>query len=115
MGYSNDPTVLSGSAMQQEDLLKLCDDNGNRSLRNSITLYRLWAAFYFEEFDLAATLVKNIQNISQTNRATNIIWRYALLEGLTAFTLSQRNKSRKWKAHATKITLKVQEWVKKGA
>eukprot|EP00957_Ditylum_brightwellii_P078091 5937035-Ditylum_brightwellii.AAC.1 len=110
MGYSNDPTVLSGSVMQQEDLLKHCDENEDRSLRNSITLYRLWAAFYFEEFDLAATLVQDIQDISQTNRAPNIIWRCALLEGLTAFTLFQKNKSRKWKAHATKITSKVREW-----
>eukprot|EP00957_Ditylum_brightwellii_P212075 15366936-Ditylum_brightwellii.AAC.1 len=80
MGCSNDPSVLSGSVMQQEDLLKHCNENEDRNLRNMITLYRLWAAFYFEEFDLAAMLVQDIQDMSKSNRAPNTIWRCALLE-----------------------------------
>eukprot|EP00957_Ditylum_brightwellii_P124022 9453514-Ditylum_brightwellii.AAC.1 len=53
MGESDDPKVLSGSVMQQEELMKNCNQNEFRALRNVTLFYRLWAAFCFEDFDLA--------------------------------------------------------------
>jgi len=114
MGQSNDPQILTGKVMQQDDLLRKSEENKDYLLKSTINFHQIWAAFYFGDLEYAGALVKDIQNIQSTNVGSFLVWRCALFDGLTAFALARKHQSYKWKKHAAKVTSKVRRWVEKG-
>jgi predicted ATPase len=113
MGRNNDPLVLSGEVMSQEEMLQAADNDNNPPLRSQLQCHRLQLAVYFGDYELAAQLIGPASNIGTVNPANPIIWRTALFEGITAFEMVRRGK-RKWKGTAMKAVTKVQKWVQAG-
>lgn len=113
MGRSDDPLVLSGEAMDQEEMLRAADVDKNPPLRAQLQCHRLQLAVYYRDFKLAGKLVGLSSNIAAVNPANPIIWRTALFEGVAAFELV-RQKRLSWKRTALKALSKIQKWVDTG-
>lgn len=113
MGRCDDPLVLSGEAMLQEEMLKAADEDKIPPLRCQVHCHRLQLAVYYRDFELAGKLISSTSSIASVNPANPIIWRTALFEGVAAFELVRR-KRKKWKSTGMKSISKVQKWVKGG-
>jgi len=81
----------------------------------STQCHRLQLAVYFRDSDQAAQLIGPASRISMVNPASPIIWRNALFEGIAAFELYRRGRSkRKWRRTALQALKKTQKWVDAG-
>ena len=113
MGRTDDPLVLSGEAMSQEEMLQTAERDKNHPLRVQLYCHRLQLAVYYGEFDVAATLIRPCSSIGMVNPGNPIVWRTALFEGIAAFEMVRQGK-RRWKGTAIKAMSKVQKWVEAG-
>lgn len=113
MGRCDDPLILSGDAMRQEEMLQAANTDKNLPLQAQLHCHRLQLAVYYRDFALAGKLIGLSKNIAAVNPANPIIWRTALFEGVAAFELARR-KSRIWKRTAFISLSKVQKWVDAG-
>jgi predicted ATPase len=113
MGRCDDPVVLSGEVMSQEEMLKAADDDMNPPLRAQVHCHRLQLAVYYRDFELAGKLLGPVSVIGAVNPGNPIVWRTALFEGVAAFELTRR-KQKKWKSTALRALAKVTKWVDEG-
>ena len=113
MGRCDDPLVLSGEAMSQEEMLRAADADKNPPLRAQLQCHRLQLAVYYRDFKLAGKIIGLSSNIAIVNPANPIIWRTALFEGVAAFELVRQNRTT-WKRTALKALSKIQKWVDTG-
>ena len=113
MGRCDNVTVLTGEAMNEDEMLKAADQDKNPPLRSQLQCHRLQLAVYYRNFELAGKLIRLASNIGTVNPANPIIWRTALFEGVAAFELVRLGKL-KWKKTAVKSISKVQKWVDAG-
>jgi predicted ATPase len=113
MGRNDDPLVLSGEVMNQEEMFQAADNDNNPPLRSQLQCHRLQLAVYFGDYELAAQLIGPASDVGKVNPANPIIWRTALFEGIAAFEMVRRGK-RKWKGTALKAITKIQKWVQAG-
>ena len=113
MGRCDDPLILSGEAMHQEEMLRSADADKNPPLRAQLQCHRLQLAVYYRDFELAGKLICLSKCIAAVNPANPIIWRTALFEGVAAFELARR-KHRSWKKTALRSLSKVKKWVDAG-
>eukprot|EP00566_Odontella_aurita_P016656 CAMPEP_0113568986 /NCGR_PEP_ID=MMETSP0015_2-20120614/24155_1 /TAXON_ID=2838 /ORGANISM="Odontella" /LENGTH=246 /DNA_ID=CAMNT_0000471591 /DNA_START=50 /DNA_END=787 /DNA_ORIENTATION=- /assembly_acc=CAM_ASM_000160 len=113
MGFSENPQVLTGDVMREEDVLRKCKEGGNLGAISIFKSYQVFAAFYFGNFERASRLTKELRkNLAPS---TPMVWRVCLYEGLTAFSLARRKRSKKWKSRALQVMLKVRRWVESGS
>jgi predicted ATPase len=113
MGRCDDPLVLSGEVMSQEEMLQAADDDKNAPLRAQVHCHRLQLAVYYRDFELAGKLLGPVSVIATVNPGNPIVWRTALFEGVAAFELIRR-KQNKWKRTALQALSKVKKWVDGG-
>ena len=63
-----DPTVLTGTAMHQEEYLKLCEEEGVRDYFRRFYCCRLYLAYLFHDHSLAEEMVKQCEEVAQLAR-----------------------------------------------
>ena len=60
-----DPTVLTGTAMNQEEYLKLCEEEGVRDYFRRFYCCRLYLAYLFHQHSLAEEMVRKCEEVAQ--------------------------------------------------
>ncbi|KAG7363761.1 multi-sensor signal transduction multi-kinase [Nitzschia inconspicua] len=113
LGRSNDPLVLTGEAMDQDEILADAERENNPPLKAQLYCHQLQLAVYLCDFTLASSILKHTSCIGAVNPANPIIWRTALFEGITAFEMAQQG-NKKHRAVGTKSLKKVKGWVDQG-
>ena len=113
MGRTDDPMVLSGEAMSQEEMLQAAEKDKNPPLQAQLYCHRLQLAVYYGEYDVAASLIRPSSSIGTVNPGNPIVWRTALFEGIAAFEMVRQGK-RKWRGTGMKAMSKVHKWVEAG-
>lgn len=110
-GVRRDPfSVYNGSIDDCDDLLCYALDNGRAALSQIVYFYRLFAAFFFERYNEAATFANEYRKLSQGAMPTHDIL-HALFEGLTAFQRARsENDSQLMELGHSAIAL-YQSWV----
>eukprot|EP00568_Trieres_chinensis_P003584 CAMPEP_0183305542 /NCGR_PEP_ID=MMETSP0160_2-20130417/10250_1 /TAXON_ID=2839 ORGANISM="Odontella Sinensis, Strain Grunow 1884" /NCGR_SAMPLE_ID=MMETSP0160_2 /ASSEMBLY_ACC=CAM_ASM_000250 /LENGTH=249 /DNA_ID=CAMNT_0025468753 /DNA_START=81 /DNA_END=830 /DNA_ORIENTATION=+ len=111
MGKSDDPAVLIGDALKEEDIAKYPKKG---MLKTWMAVYQMWLAYYFDHLELCCKLFSEVRDLETKTRAGYIVWRHALIEGLVCFRLAQKTKKRNWKRRGMKIMEKIKKWVEKG-
>lgn len=113
MSSSDDPVVLSGTAMDQSTLMRECIDC--KAVHSVFTLksHQLQLAYLFERYDLASKLVD--WNATKFRAPLILTWRHTIFQGLTALVLARKGRKRRiWRKFAMKVVRKVRTWVSKG-
>jgi hypothetical protein len=67
LGRSDDPLVLTGEAMNQNDVLQEAELENNPPLRVQIYCHQLQLAVYLGDFDLASSLIRHTSCIATVN------------------------------------------------
>jgi hypothetical protein len=117
LGRSEDPLVLTGTAMEQEAMTKLAMETNNRLLEIVVDAYRLPLALIFRDYELADKLSQKTDEIGEEILVAHIfVPRHMFYAGMTAFAMarSKSKGSRKQLRRATKIMRKMQKWVQSG-
>ena len=110
MGDCENPVVLTGTAMDQEELLA----TQNPFLVCNIRFQRMWLAVYFEEYSLAWEMAECSRDMSEIMIGRHVNWRSALFEGLAAFSLARKSHQKIWKRRAHRVYNRVKKWEKSG-
>jgi len=111
MGKSEDPTVLTGEAMNQD---KLGTENVNTQFLELMRVIRIILAYYFGRYEQAWELLIATKNFEKSNGLLFMIWRKLMFEGLTAFALARQTKKSRWRKRGAKIGKKLKKMVANG-
>jgi hypothetical protein len=110
MGDSDNPVVLTGKAMNQEELfatkqpLLICNSR----------LVIMWLAVYFGEYELAWEMAESSRDAKDVMIGTYQIWRSAFFEGLALFSLARATKEKVWRSRARRVVKQIKTWEKRG-
>ena len=107
-----DPTLLSGSAMDQEDIMQRSSERNLINVKSLICVLRLRLAFIFGKYEIAAELAEWRLDVSKTRPLrgatyVNELW----FTGLTAVAMFKKKKDpSKWRKVATQALKKLFQW-----
>jgi hypothetical protein len=101
VGHCENPVVLTGDAMDQEEMLA----SRQHFLVCSVHFARMWLAVYFGEYELAWEMAESSRDMFKIMIGRHILWRSALFEGLATFSLARKTQERKWKKRALRSYL----------
>lgn len=108
----DDPTLLSGSAMDQEDIMQRSSERNLINVKSLICVLRLRLAFIFGKYEIAAELAEWRLDVSKTRPLrgatyVNELW----FTGLTAVAMFKKKKDpSKWRKVATQALKKLFQW-----
>ena len=110
-----DPVILSGEAMDEEQLMKSSVDTANTLLEYVIYLNVAFLSFIFGDFDRAAMYSQKIWDIADKFPGMYIINIQAFYDGLSSYALARRitKNKKKWRKRGRKMTNKFVTWAKK--
>ena len=117
LGRSEDPLVLTGEAMNQEEMRKLAKETNNRLLEVCVDAFRLPLAYILGDYELADELSGRTREIGKEILVSHIfVPRHLFYAGMTAFALarSKCKASRKQLRYANLILRKMKKWAQSG-
>jgi len=109
IGYSNDPTKLTGEIMNQEDTLRKAKLKNNSLVICYIYLNAMWLSYMFGKYQLAAEMADN-SNIHEVVTSKIEVCNYEFCRGLIALALEFETREKKWRKNALDSIAKLKEW-----
>jgi len=123
-GIDDDPTILTGSAMDQEEYLKICEEKGLRDYFRHFYGCRLYLAYLFRRHSLAEDTVKACAELESSKfcSSTEIVVETFYM-GLIAADAIQRRKGaessaadiERWQKMADDSLNSLTTWAKEGS
>ncbi len=124
-GIDDDPTILTGSAMDQEEYLKTCEEKGLRDYYRHFFCCRLYLAYLFRRHSLAEDMVKSCVELAQSSKfcsSTEMIVE-TFYTGLIAAEAIQRRRGadssaadiERWQKMADDSLNSLTTWAKEGS
>jgi len=111
IGDSEDPTELTGEAMDQEEFLKSALQKQHRNAVNVISFVRLWLAYLFRRSDVAAEMAERHREISKTEplRLERVVDQTFYI-GLIAIERARGGEVKEWRSIASESLEKMKVW-----
>ena len=124
-GINDDPTILTGSAMDQEEYLKTCEEKGVRDYFRFFYGCRLYLAYLFRRHSRAEETVKACAELAQSSKfcASSEIVVETFYMGLIAADAIQRRKGaessvadiERWQKMANDSLNSLTTWANEGS
>ena len=111
MGRSDDPLVLSGEALDQEEFLRDAEERCIPTATQKVYLMRLQLAYYFGDINLASKMLEACEKLMATITAHMVYEVYTFFRGLIYLEQARRTKRRKFKKKARSAITKMEKWV----
>ena len=109
-GRSDSAVELSGEAMNLKSVLEEATRTKNTFLTTIVNLNRLWLAYLFGDYYLAANMAKSSRNIQDVAPGVFEVVEQAFYDGLTSCVMMK--EGRQWKISAQKSMEKLQKWAR---
>ena len=112
---NNDPTTLTGEAMNQEVILREAEESKQLQIIHGVHFFRMWLAYLFRRYDIAAEMVGLIQEVSKSlslrlMAIVNETW----FMGLVALHMSRTSpqESGRWNSIAKSSISQMKTWMR---
>ena len=94
---NEDLTLLSGSAMNQEELLQRARELGQTNVESFIIFFRMWLGYIFGRYELAAEMAEQRREISKVRPLRGGSYVSEIFySGLIAVEMAKRNDPGEW-------------------
>jgi predicted ATPase len=117
-GSSEDPTILTGEAMDEEEFLGSNSGSGENKTACLVYFYliRYWVAFLFNDYELARQMKKELdkRTASGLTKSHFLFYMEILFSGLLSVARFRETKKRKRKVEAKQRLKELQKHVKAG-
>lgn len=110
-GRSEDPLVLSGEAMIQDEFLRDAKERRIPTATQKVVFVRMQLAYYFGDIDLAAELQESCEKLTATISAHLVYEVFTFFSGLIFLEQARRTNKKKYKKKALSIIKKMKGWV----
>jgi len=115
LGFSEeDPIVLTGIAMHQEELLKVITADGQQTALNAVHSQRLELAYLFGRYCLASKILDEVKPWEAVAPGYVAIFRTSMFQGLTCYAIAATGDRRKWMKRGDAFLKKIERWFKSG-
>lgn len=118
MGRAVNPTAMDGDAIPYDEALKEATNRGNLCIHNTTKMYRMWAASYFGDHELAWRMYTECPTLEKRLLGTFVLCRVIFFKGLTALALARRSsgvaRRGRWMRRAGVAISQVEGFIKKG-
>mmetsp|Transcript_5487 Transcript_5487/g.15949 ORF Transcript_5487/g.15949 Transcript_5487/m.15949 type:complete len:361 (+) Transcript_5487:638-1720(+) len=111
LGRSANPVKLIGEEMDEDCLLRSAEENSDELIYSMINLFRMWLAYLFKEYELAADMIeKNRDHYGKESKLARFdpVCTYAFYSGLTALVLARKEGKSKWLGTIEKATRRME-------
>ena len=116
MGRSDNPVVLTGSAMNQDEFLSDTNSSNIVGKVQSVWYQLNQLGFYFGDMEVASKYGEMLWNRKKSvDGSSFIVPVYLMFVCLTAMEMSRRTRKRKYHYNARKHTKELTKWLKKQA
>jgi len=114
MGRGDDPLILTGDVINEEDHLAWAQNGNMQMVITVIYNVRIEQAYYFHEYEKAAEFFDCFLPGEKTYPGSFFNVRNALFEGLVSFAMASIKDHRHWMKRGSSVLKKVRKWVKAG-
>ena len=112
LGHSNDPTVLSGFAIEnQEEFFNSLVEKKQQGVLQYYYFFRMWLAFIFRRMDLAAQMANELGTLMKTLKP-EILAHQTLFLGLVATEMVHAGGDAEWRLVALRSKERLDDWAK---
>ena len=112
LGRSEDPVVLTGEAMTQDEFLRDAQERCIPTAKQKVCLVRMELAYLFGDLDLAVEMVEACEKLTATITAHMLYEVFTFFSGLVYIEQARRTGKRVYKTKAREIIHKIKHWVK---
>lgn len=115
LGRSEDPLILTGEAMNQDEFLQNAEEKGIPTAIQKVFLVRMQLAYYFGDIDLALEMLESCDKLMATVKAHMVFEVYTFFCGLIYLGQAQKKRKQYYMKKAQGMTKRLKTWVKDGA
>uniref|UniRef100_A0A7R9VT55 Uncharacterized protein n=1 Tax=Pseudictyota dubia TaxID=2749911 RepID=A0A7R9VT55_9STRA len=110
LGRSANPVKLVGDEMNEDFLLQSAEENSHEVLRSMISLFRMWLAYLFGEYHLAAETAEKNQDFGEKTALSRFdpVCCHTFYNGLTALILARKEGQSKWTSTIESTTRRME-------
>mmetsp|Transcript_15424 Transcript_15424/g.31173 ORF Transcript_15424/g.31173 Transcript_15424/m.31173 type:complete len:266 (+) Transcript_15424:360-1157(+) len=115
LGFSSEePIILTGIAMEEEELLKVITADGQQTALNAVHSQRLELAYLFGRYCLASKILDEVKPWEAIAPGYVAIFRTSMFQGLTCYAIAATGDRRKWMKRGDAFLKKIERWFKSG-
>lgn len=111
MGRSDDPLILSGEAMVQDEFLEDAEERCIPTATQKVFLVRMQLAYYFGDIGLAAEMLESCKKLMATITAHMVYEVFTFFRGLIYMEQARRTKKWKYRRSARGVMKTMKKWV----
>eukprot|EP00986_Skeletonema_menzelii_P004611 scaffold1587_cov139-Skeletonema_menzelii.AAC.3 len=115
LGDAEDPLLLSGSAMVEEEYLLMIESSDARVMSFlHLQIFKSFICNFFGDFEQGAKLALERGDEYEKKNGSPLAMVDFLHQGISLYTMARRTKEKRYIKAAKKVKKKVAQWVKKG-
>ena len=114
MGCADDPAILTGDAMNEDEMEQVIQAHDNIAMAYFLDLMKLQAAFFFESYPRMRQYLKKVDRFMLSIRGNFIQYTSLFMIGLCNYCLYRKFGKRKYKARGRRICRVLKRFTTQG-